>query len=97
MCHRFGNVLMRYLKLAQIITIMIIMLQTIIYRINKQQILLYSTRSYIQYPVINHNGKEYEKEYMCVCVCVHIKLNHFAGHQKLTQHCKSTIPQLKIK
>ena len=23
---------------------------------------LYSTRSYIQYPVINHNGKEYEKE-----------------------------------
>ena len=23
--------------------------------------LLYSTGSYIQYPVINHNGKEYEK------------------------------------
>ena len=30
--------------------------------INK--ILLYSTGNYIQYPVINHNGKEYEKEYM---------------------------------
>ena len=37
-----------------------------------------TTRSYcrtencIQYPVINHNGKEYEKEcvYMCVCVSV---------------------------
>ena len=28
--------------------------------INK--ILLYSTGHYIQYPVINHNGKEYEKE-----------------------------------
>ena len=27
--------------------------------INK--ILLHSTRNYIQYPVINHNGKEYEK------------------------------------
>ena len=27
-------------------------------------------RNYIQYPVINSNGKEYEKEYMCVCVCV---------------------------
>ena len=25
---------------------------------------LYSTENYIQYPVINHNGKEYEKEYM---------------------------------
>ena len=28
--------------------------------------LLYSTRNYTQYPVINHNGKEYEKEYICV-------------------------------
>ena len=25
------------------------------------KVLLYSTGSYIQYPVINHNGKEYEK------------------------------------
>ena len=25
---------------------------------------LYSTENYIQYPVINHNGKEYEKEYI---------------------------------
>ena len=30
------------------------------------KVLLYSTGSYIQYPVINHNGKEYEKEYMYV-------------------------------
>ena len=28
--------------------------------INK--VLLYSTGNYIQYPVINHSGKEYEKE-----------------------------------
>ena len=27
---------------------------------------LYSTENYIQYPVINHNGKEYEKEYIYV-------------------------------
>ena len=27
------------------------------------KVLLYSTGNYIQYPVINHNGKEYEKEY----------------------------------
>ena len=26
--------------------------------------LLYSTESYIQCPVISHNGKEYEKEYI---------------------------------
>ena len=30
------------------------------------KVLLYSTRNYIQYPVINHNGKEYEKEYIYV-------------------------------
>ena len=30
--------------------------------INK--VLLFSTGNYIQYPVINHNGKEYEKEYI---------------------------------
>ena len=38
-------------------------MQIIIYRmINK--VLLYSIGNYIQYPVINHYGKE------CVCVCV---------------------------
>ena len=26
------------------------------------KVLLYSTGNYIQYPVINHNEKEYEKE-----------------------------------
>ena len=31
------------------------------------KVLLYSTGNYIQYPVINHNGEEYEKNvYMCV-------------------------------
>ena len=30
------------------------------------KVLLYSTGNYIQYPVINHNGKEYEKEYVYV-------------------------------
>ena len=25
------------------------------------KVLLYSTGNYIQYPVVNHNGKEYEK------------------------------------
>ena len=30
------------------------------------KVLLYSTGNYIQYPVINHDGKEYEKE------CIHV-------------------------
>lgn len=42
------------------------------------KVLLYSTRSYIQYPVINLDGKEYEK------ICV--QLNHFALHPKLTHN-----------
>ena len=29
---------------------------------------LYSTGNYIQYLVINHNGKEYKKKRMSVCV-----------------------------
>ena len=29
----------------------------------KNKVLLYSTENCIQYPVINHNGKEYEKEH----------------------------------
>ena len=37
---------------------------------------------------MTYNGKESEKEYMCVC----LKLNHFAVCLK---HCKSTILQLK--
>ena len=42
-------------------------MQTIIYRMDKKKDLLFSTENYIQYPVINHNRKEYEKEsiYMC--------------------------------
>ena len=29
--------------------------------------LINSTGNYTQYPVIKHNGKEYENECMCVC------------------------------
>ena len=39
-------------------------------------VLLYSTGNYIQYPVRNHNGKGYEKE------CIHMYNNHFAVQQK---------------
>ena len=32
------------------------------------KVLLYSTGNYSQYPVINHNGEEYEKEYIYTCI-----------------------------
>ena len=44
-------------------------MQTIIYRMIKQQGLVGSTGDYVQYPVINHNGKEYEKEYIYMYIC----------------------------
>ena len=34
----------------------------------KNKVLLYSAGNYIQYPVINRNGKEYEKEYTYICI-----------------------------
>ena len=51
------------------------------------KVLLYSTGNYMKYPVISHNGKEYEKN-------IYIT-ESLAIHQKLTQHCKSTVLQLK--
>ena len=36
------------------------------YRRTDKQVLLYRTGYYIQYPVINHHGKEYEKEYIFI-------------------------------
>ena len=50
--------------------------------------LLYSTANYIQNLVITYNGKESEREHY-THTHTHIKLNHFAVHLKLTQHCKS--------
>ena len=46
-------------------------MQTMIYRMDNNKVLLYSTGNYIQYPVINHSGKECEKEYIkTINVCV---------------------------
>ena len=53
------------------------------------KVLMYSTGNYIQYPVINHNGKEYLKKGMSRC----IELSHFAVQQGLAQHDKSTLLQ----
>ena len=42
-----------------------------VYKIPKQQGPLYNTGNYIQHPIMNCDGKEYEQIYMCVCVCVY--------------------------
>ena len=39
---------------------------------SKQGPTIYSAGNYIQYPVINNNGKEYVKEYICVQLSAHI-------------------------
>ena len=40
-------------------------MQTIKYKMDvKNKVLLYSVGNYIQHPIINHNGKEHEKEYI---------------------------------
>ena len=49
--------------------------------------LLHSTGPYIQYHIINHNGKEYEKER------THESLDHCAAEEKLTRHHESTTLQ----
>ena len=41
--------------------------------INK--VLLYSMGNYIQYLVINHNGKEYKKEYITKSFCSTAEIN----------------------
>ena len=50
-------------------------MQAVTYRMDKQQgPTVYGTENYIQYPVIDHNRKEYENRYIYIymCVCVYI-------------------------
>ena len=57
------------------------------------QDLLYSTGNPTQHSVKSYMGKASEKEWIRICV----SLSHSAGHLKRTQHCKSGMPQNKIK
>ena len=58
---------------------------------NKQQQIHYSTSQYL---VITSNGKESEKEYI-IYIIEYIIHDHIAVYLKLTQHCMSTVLQLK--
>ena len=51
--------------------------------------LLCSTENSTQYPVIVYVGTESEREGRCV----HRELNRFVEGQKVSQPCKSTLPQ----
>ena len=45
------------------------------YKIGKQQELMYSTGNYTQYLIINCNGKEFGKEYICTYFCCTLLTN----------------------
>ena len=57
--------------------------------------------NYIQYLIVNYNGKELKKEYRdniyvfqqyaCIHTYSYIYMNHFVVHMNLTQYFKSTI------
>ena len=46
-------------------------MQTSICRMGNNKVLLYSTGTYTQYPVIKHNGKEYKKVYIYIYIHTH--------------------------
>ena len=45
------------------------------YRKDKQKVLLYSKRSCIQHPEINHNGKNIKKVYITKSFCCTTEIN----------------------
>ena len=53
------------------------------------KVLLYSPGNFIQYPVINHNGKN-TKIYLPTYLPTYL-FNHFAVHQTLIHLCKSAL------
>ena len=53
---------------------------------------MYSTGNSTQYSVMAYMGKQYRKDW----IYVYVELVHFDVHLKLSQPCKSAIPQYKI-
>ena len=60
-----------------------------IYRTDKNKILLYSIGDYIQYLLINNDGKEYRKEYIYMCTLL---LSHFSRVQLCATPIDSSLP-----
>ena len=57
------------------------------------KVLLYSTWNSAQYYVAARMGVGFGREW----IHIYVWLNPFAIHLKISQHCKSAIPQYKIK
>ena len=57
-----------------------------------KKVSLYTKGNNIQYPMISHNGKEYKKEcvYICVCIYIYVCITESLCYRELT-HCNSTI------
>ena len=49
---------------------------------------MYSSGKYIQYPLLNHNGREYETECVCVCVCI---TELVCCTAEIAWHCESSV------
>ena len=64
-------------------------IQTTIYKIDKQQGPTVQHRELYSIPCNKPYGKE-DEDYIYIYIYIYIYENHFAVHQKLIQHCKST-------
>ena len=58
------------------------------------KVLLHSTGNCIQYPMINHSGKEYFKKNAYIYIYINESPCCIAKCTEIKQHCKSTILQL---
>ena len=71
-------------------------MQTIYMGWKSNEVLRYSTGNCIQYPGINHNGKEYEKKYMYIIYTYITKPLQCAAENintTLAQQCKPAVLQ----
>ena len=46
-------------------------------------VLLYRTENYMQYPMISHNGKEYLNKNVYICIYVYICITEFLLYSKV--------------
>ena len=55
------------------------------YRKDKNKFLLYGSGNYIQYPMVNHNGEEYEKEYIYIMYIYEYYMHNIYIYVKVAQ------------
>ena len=65
-------------------------MQTITFRMDKNEVLLYSTGNFIQSLVIEHDGI-WEKVYIYICICVYIFIYIFINKHWVMYMTGSTL------